>query len=314
MTLSSPVIRTGVKTLLSSGRIQTLSSGNIDTLRGMFKGLRITPVETVDHSANQWMTRSTNKRSPRTVVHTFWDVENVSGTQQDMVDFMKNYTTAVTKRFTSGVTPRMRTSIYHNPDDGRHLHRYLPKNSSVTIKKQFVDQGITVVDTASSESQQADTCIRRKMTEVMEDYNPGNTVIVLISGDAGFIDLLEQCNKMGFTTHLVSNFDCISNKFKQVRWLEIWSFFVIAHGDTRKVEGKDIPLTGRHPKFGDRTYSQHHIRHSGGNCRQYQNSSRSPTPTHCQTQRPQVKYFSSKLIKSKECVSFKDALESSKVK
>ena len=98
------------------------------------------------------------------------------------------------------------------------------------------------------------------MAEVMEDWNPREAIIVLVSGDAGFIDTLEEFHDRGFSTFLVSNFDCMSKRFKSVKWLKIWNFFVIAHGDTRKVEDSPLPSIGFHPKFGFRKYTSNGCR------------------------------------------------------
>jgi hypothetical protein len=187
-------------------------------------------------------------------VHVFWDIENVCGTEKDIVDFVENFKKSVTQRFNLGDEPRFRINVYHNPDDGRQLQRYL--ESGVSVKKALVDIGVTIVDIASSDPQQADNCIRTRMQEVMVDWEPSTAIIILISGDAGFINVLNMFHARKFKTFLVANFDCMSNHFKQVPWLEIWSFFVIAHGDTRKVEGKTTPIYGLHPRFGRRKYKE----------------------------------------------------------
>lgn len=85
------------------------------------------------------------------------------------------------------------------------------------------------------------------MNELREDISsPRQHIYVLVTSDGGFLPHLEQLHQAGFQVCLVSNFDSVANKLKNVRWLEMWTYFSICRGDVNKILGKTV-VRGTHP-------------------------------------------------------------------
>jgi hypothetical protein len=174
-----------------------------------------------------------------------WDIENVCGTQEDIVNFIYYFKQGINERFCKDGNPlRFRIQVFHNPAKPHLERRNL---TDTTVKDELQKMGVSLVDIGSSRPQQADICIKNRMREIMEDWNPKDCIVVLVSGDKGFIYHMEDFKSKGFEFYLVCNFDCLAASFKKITWLEIWSYFVIAHGDLQKMSGSQIIRRGRHP-------------------------------------------------------------------
>jgi len=192
-------------------------------------------------------------------VLVLWDIENVCSTPQDVVQFVTNFKIGMVQRFRLGRQARFRIRVFHNPEK-KHLERKGPAGAKGdrSIKDVLTSMGCMIVDVAASRPQQADNCIVRRMHEIAEDWDPKDCMVVLVSGDKGFIPHLNTLKGQGFSTYLMSNFDCLAREYKRLVWLEIWSFFVVAHGDLRKLlTGREVVRRGPHPSLGYRGPARH---------------------------------------------------------
>lgn len=157
-------------------------------------------------------------------VLVLWDIENVSGNPKQILAFIDHFKQIMREYYEEDV--KFRIQIFHNPHHSSVRRFYV---------NQLIDQGITFIDTGGSGPEQADYCIKLRITEVLEDLDPNNCVVVLISGDGGFALYLEFLNDAGFKCYLICNVDSFSSKFKQLSWLNIWSYYAIINEHVEKI-------------------------------------------------------------------------------
>jgi len=186
------------------------------------------------------------KKKSRAIL-ALWDIENVCGTPDHIARFIWNFKQGIRIRFDADKdTPlRFRIQVFHNPAKPQ-----LERKTSLdkAVKEELMEAGVTLVDIGSSKPQQADYCIKNRMSEILEDWDPKECIVVLISGDGGFIPQLRTLKNQGFECYMVCNFDCLASDIKKIDWLEIWSYYVISHGDFQKMSGQSVIRRGPHPK------------------------------------------------------------------
>jgi len=119
-----------------------------------------------------------------------------------------------------------------------------------TVKNKLEEQGVAFIDTNGSGPQKADECIHKQMQEILEDVeSPHKHLVVLITSDGGFRPHLIKLQQAGFGTCIMGNFDSLSSSLRDLRWLEIWSYFTVSRGDIRKIVGDKV-IRGSHPTLG----------------------------------------------------------------
>ena len=166
----------------------------------------------------------------RKLVHVLWDFENVQGTERDNRQFLDNLHEGLRKRAVNDHL-ESRTSIFF---------QYMDSN---TIEF-FQTYGETVQTGPSMSSSQR---LSRKLDIIVKDYDKSQLIVVLVTGDRCVVRQVQRMIEQGYQIYIVSDFETVSLELKRMKWLEIWSFFVIAHGDLRKITNQSLV---QHPVLG----------------------------------------------------------------
>lgn len=167
-----------------------------------------------------------------TTVMLWWDLDSVHGSAEDVRAFWPHWRQGVTARLRLGSQCRFRTvvfhqhSLHHHPD---YLHA-LPQHADV------LDTGVQRVSQA----------LQRKILELKEDYRTAECVLWVVSCDPGVIGQVYQLRQEGFHVFLVTDFDQLSHELRgSMPWLEMFSYYVVAHGDLRKLRGLRPPFQSK---------------------------------------------------------------------
>ena len=170
---------------------------------------------------------TTRAKTVDTTVLLWWDIDSIRGALSDVRAFVPNLRQGVKQRFNLGEASRYRTTVFHQHglNDYTDLHAALPPD----------------VDVLHTGSQSVPHVLARKCRELQEDWRPNEVILWIASCESKVIELLREVRQKGYNVFLVADFDRLPKSITTIHWLEIYSYYVIAHGDLRKVTGLKIP-------------------------------------------------------------------------
>lgn len=170
---------------------------------------------------------TTLARPVNVTVFLWWDIDSVHGSVQDVRDFPDNWRKGVQQRFNLGDLTRYRTTVVHH----HSLHNYPEMHDALPDDIDVLDSG----------GQTVTAVIARKCRELTEDWRPNEILLWVVSCDALVIEHIRNVRQKGFNVFLVSDFEHLPKSITTLHWLEIYSYYVVAHGDLRKLMGHRIP-------------------------------------------------------------------------
>lgn len=170
---------------------------------------------------------ATRAKTVNTTVLLWWDLDSIQGALSDVRDFVSHWQQGVKQRFNLGDASRYRTTVFHQ----HSLHQQPDVHAALPSDVDVLDTGHETVSHV----------LARKSRELQEDWRPNEVILWLASCESKAIDLLREVRQKGYNVFLVADFDRLPKSITTIHWLEIYSYYVIAHGDLRKLAGLKIP-------------------------------------------------------------------------
>ncbi len=178
---------------------------------------------------------SLSAKPVNTTVLIWWDLESVGDDAKDAGNFVGHLKEGIKRRFNLGDLSRYRTTVFHQvpvecdmraalPDDADVIHTGPNKNVSQTVL--------------------------RKAKEVLEDWHTNEVMLWAVTSDHKVIDVVRTLRQRGYNVFLVTDFTKLPKTTLNLQWLEIFSYYVICHGDLRKLMGHKVPRQTQHRTLG----------------------------------------------------------------
>lgn len=180
---------------------------------------------------------SSSTKPVNTTTLIWWDLDTIQGDLDDVGAFVGHLKNGIKHRFNLGELSRFRTSVFHQVPIDCQVRAALPDDADVihTGPNKTVSQTVL-----------------RKAKELFEDWRPNEVIVWAVTCDPRFMDVVRAVRQRGYNIFLVSDFTKLSKSTFLLPWLEIYSYYVIAHGDLRKLRGRKIsrPTSTQHRTLG----------------------------------------------------------------